>query len=209
MDILQLVDPDTLLLVYKNNYVHLKGRDGNPGDRAIITAKKVIERLEKVCLAGIWYDCKNPNLEVYLVAEPGRHPYPDYDKTPENLYGRIFGEARTALMTISQQEEGQSISGCLAEYWYTGGADYEHQVNKFYGRFGLLRGLATFQDSRITDFESTTTWLSHPFEVKVYPYEKFEEVIAQPPRGRFGIGDALRWGLIKPDDLRRFMKDNQ
>lgn len=222
----QILNPDTFLMIYKNHFTHITGRDGLQLDRGFETATRIIEKLDdiaeeipigeykaeaRVFLTGIWYDVR-ANVNVYLVTQPSSAlPFLDTDRVPDNIYGSLFRQAKEAIATAEESEDGQAIYGNLAEYFYTGGIDYSHPINKFYGRAGLFRGLAIIECSRLHDFLHDDTLFSHPESVldredaaAIYSYDNFKDKIKNPPRGRYGPGDALKWGIITPDDLREF-----
>lgn len=230
----QIINPYSFLFAYKEHFVHVTGRDGLQHHRGVRTATKTIEKLEditeeifidderkveaKVFLTGLWYDVR-ANVNVYFVTQPSvQYPFFDDDRVPDNVYGSLFRQTKKALQVVQENEDGQALQGNLAEYFYTGGMDYAHPIHKFYGISGLFRGLACVEDTRLKDFDNQfgsvgidTLW-SHPKEVlenensvNVYTYEEFNAKMENPPRGKYGPGDALRWGLIKPEDLRHHM----
>ncbi|MCK4670811.1 MAG: hypothetical protein KAT43_06420 [Nanoarchaeota archaeon] len=236
----QLVDPDTLLLMYRDHIVHLRGRDGHPGNRSLRTAVAVIEELDRqreefefenafdkklevqVFLSGIWYDCKNPNVHIYLVTEPSlnTHSLGEESILPSSIYGSVFRQTKEAVNVAMCTEDGQMIQGHVAEYVYTGGYDYWHHVHKFFGRHGLLRGLARIECEHLEDFVRNDLLLSHPTEIveeeggerraegiRILSYEEFKEAIKNPPRGRYSIGDALTWGIVTPESLRKLIDE--
>ena len=177
---LQLVNPQTLLLMYRENYVHLTGRDGVPSEDAAEHAVTVIDLLEdlsetvkgqhsldervRVHLMGLWFDCKSPDMQVYLVTEPTQNSaHLGKDTVQRSIYQRILIQSRKALQLLLKLEEEREISGFLAEFFHTGSIDYHHPILKFFGKDGFYRGLARFDGDRLADFgDISDSFLSHP-----------------------------------------------
>lgn len=226
----QLVTLDTRLITYKDHYVHLTGRDADPGWRGIELATKIVDRLDedgyikkadldkavRTNLSGIWFDCRSANVNIYLVTELDRYLVKDAPN-PLSILEALVKQTIGAIKTARDQEDGQSINGCLAQFIYTGGEDYDHRQHKFTGRSGLYSGLMSIEDGDLAPFRHTASNLAIPIaspmykdcDSRVLDHDDLHKELKNPPRGRYGVGDAISWGLIRPEDISKIFEDEK